>query len=1097
MFFFSSEIHEIKISKWKIDDSAYLETHNFPAMLDQVRNQPYVTFVGVPGSGKTAIARHIALKLEMEGYELLPIIDKNKLEDYCDPRNPQVFLLDDVLGVFGLDMAEYNTLCKYEDNLMNPVMPNTKIIMTSREVVYRNETLSDSFLLKKENVIFLHSTENALNDQDKIGLLALYQLDTDLLTPDNLASSSKMFPFLCKLFSKERGLKSHGPTFFSYPVRCILQELDKMQKRNQLHYASLVSLMVDAHLSDKTLLSENQKSSCKEIKCDFLRKCKVPENTDNFKFHQSLSEMEGTYTKKNGNTFLFIHDTMLEIITCHFGRQSPELILQYMCSDYIANYIKVDTLNTKKRKRETEDGEDVHLCNEQGNMNGEDKTGIDLIIELQETYYPLLADRLYRDLAVGELYNVFGIGTLKHPSVTEAFIAVLKRKTYDEMYNTFLSNWMDDFESERISCICDFFTSIDINGLLKDIVCGEDYGEYFELSIRPISWVIYYGYHTILQYIINQILQKKGNVDDLFENELAIKLERSMNKKIIYSRTDCDTDSDIDFDTDSKQMLLEQWRLFCLSCYSGDIKTVQILLKHINEDVINNKVTPNNRLYDTLNPLSIACKFGYYNIVMVLLKQGADVNLYSDNETPLTAASQFGHLEIVLELLKAGASVNKSSGLYTPLQKACKKGHLSVVKTLLTTGAGCFERPMIDACEGGHLSVVKVLITAGVDVNLEDGTETPILAACSNGHLDVVNELIKAGAHISFKNGHEQLLIAACDGGNISVIELLISAGSVLDPVALYQGNTIERSPAHACYVRHLKLIQNMIESGTSLGHNNVYKTPFTSGKEAAVNIKDGENTPLVLACYQGHLNVVQKLIKDGADVNLGNGLISPLQTACYKSHLCIIKALIKAGADVNQTYGDVTALTSACFLGNTSVVQELIKAGVNVDLKFKEETPLIVACMMKRATVVKELIKAGADINISDGDQTPLIAAITSYRISVISDLIDSGADVNLRVGNKTPLTLACSTPCEMIANDLIEAGACVNQSNGNQTPLIIACNEGDLELVKILLKAGAFVGHGNGDNTPLDAAYNQENPEIRKCLLKAIGKCQSEHHI
>lgn len=106
-------------------------------MLDQVRNQPYVTIVGVPGSGKTATARHIALTLEREGYEILPIKDKNKLEDYCDPRNPQVFFLDDVLGVFGLDMAEFNTLRKYEDNIMNPVMPNTKIIMTSREVVYK------------------------------------------------------------------------------------------------------------------------------------------------------------------------------------------------------------------------------------------------------------------------------------------------------------------------------------------------------------------------------------------------------------------------------------------------------------------------------------------------------------------------------------------------------------------------------------------------------------------------------------------------------------------------------------------------------------------------------------------------------------------------------------------------------------------------------------------------------------------------------------------------------------------------------------------------------------------------------------------------
>lgn len=1091
-------------------------------MLDQVRNQPYVTIVGVPGSGKTATARHIALTLEKEGYEILPIKDKNKLEDYCDPRIPQVFFLDDVLGVFGLDMTEFNTLRKYEDNIMNPVMPNTKIIMTSREVVYKNEKLSDSFILKKGSVIFLNSTENALNDQDKIGLLALYQLDTELLTPDNLASSSNMFPYLCKLFSKERKFKSYGPNFFSNPVHCILQEIDKIQKRNKLHYASLVLLMADANLSDKTLLSENQKNSSRKIKCDFLRKCKLPENTDNFKFHQSLSEMEGTYTKKNGNTFLFIHDTMLEIITYHFGRQFPELVLQYMCSDYIANYIKVNTTNTKKRKRETED--------EESNIIAENKTGFELIINLQETYYPLLADRLYRDIAVGELFNVFGFGTLRHPSVTEAFIAVLKRKTYDEIYDTFLLNWIDDLGFKKTKCIFEWYTSIDVDGLLKDLIIREDYEESFDSSIRPISWVIYYGHHTILQYIINQILKEEENVDDLFiectyrqyaylmqtltdtdiefkddstlsmSSESANTLERHMEKNKKDSDTACDTDSESDsedFDTGAEPIFVEQWRLFCLSCYSGDIKTVQILLKHINkDDVLNNKVAPKNRGYDTLNPLTIACNFGYHNIVVELLKHGADVNLCSDLITPLTAASGFGHLETVRELLKAGANVNDSSCLYTPLENACKNGHLSVVETLITAGAGFVERSMIAACENGHLSVVKELIRKEVGVNLEVNADTPLLVACSNGHFDVVNELIKAGADIRFKSEHKQLLIAACDGGNISVIELLISAGSVLDLEALSPENKNQRPLALALYVRHLKLIQNMIEIRTCSGHNNEYETPLTSDKETADSMKGGKSTQLVLACYQGHLNVVKKLIKDGADVNLENGLISPLLAACYESNLSIIKELIKAGADVNRRYGDVTALTAACFFGNTNVVQELIKVGVNVDLKYKDETPLIVACTMGRETVVKELIKAGADVNMSNEDQTPLIAAITSSSFSVISKLIQSEADVNLRVGNKTPLTVACFLQSEITAEDLIEAGACVNQSNGNQTPLIIACNEGDIELVKVLLKAGACVNLRDGDQTPLDAAYTQENRKILKQLLTAGNRCQSEHH-
>lgn len=51
-------------------------------MLEQIRTQPYITFVGVPGSEKTATARHIALILQKEGYEICPIKEIHKIEDY-------------------------------------------------------------------------------------------------------------------------------------------------------------------------------------------------------------------------------------------------------------------------------------------------------------------------------------------------------------------------------------------------------------------------------------------------------------------------------------------------------------------------------------------------------------------------------------------------------------------------------------------------------------------------------------------------------------------------------------------------------------------------------------------------------------------------------------------------------------------------------------------------------------------------------------------------------------------------------------------------------------------------------------------------------
>lgn len=51
-----------------------------------------------------------------------------------------------------------------------------------------------------------------------------------------------------------------------------------------------------------------------------------------------------------------------------------------------------------------------------------------------------------------------------------------------------------------------------------------------------------------------------------------------------------------------------------------------------------------------------------------------------------------------------------------------------------------------------------------------------------------------------------------------------------------------------------------------------------------------------------GRLNIFKDwMIKAGADVNLSNGNGTPLIFACYRGHIDIVEELIKEGADVYQ----------------------------------------------------------------------------------------------------------------------------------------------------------------------------------------------------
>jgi KaiC/GvpD/RAD55 family RecA-like ATPase len=187
--------------------------------MKKVRDQPCVTFVGVPGSGKSATAHHIALKLqEEEGYEIVPTKDVKKMEDYGSPRNPQIFVIDDVVGVYGLQKTKLDMLTDYKEKITQPCMIMTKTLMTCRETVF-NETKSyQPFLTKEENVIRLNSPDHVLDSKDKTQILQKYGLNVDLISPALLTSTSHMFPLLCKLFSNEPKFQALGSKFFLNPV---------------------------------------------------------------------------------------------------------------------------------------------------------------------------------------------------------------------------------------------------------------------------------------------------------------------------------------------------------------------------------------------------------------------------------------------------------------------------------------------------------------------------------------------------------------------------------------------------------------------------------------------------------------------------------------------------------------------------------------------------------------------------------------------------------------------------------------------------------------------------------------------------------------
>ncbi|XP_023933935.1 protein fem-1 homolog B isoform X2 [Bicyclus anynana] len=149
--------------------------------------------------------------------------------------------------------------------------------------------------------------------------------------------------------------------------------------------------------------------------------------------------------------------------------------------------------------------------------------------------------------------------------------------------------------------------------------------------------------------------------------------------------------------------------------------------------------------------------------------------------------------------------------------------------------------------------------------------------------------------------------------------------------------------------------------------------------------------TALWCAAGAGHLGIVKRLVRAGANVNHATRTLStPLRAACFDGRLDIVKYLVRHGADIHKAnkYNN-TCLMIAAYKGHLDVVQFLLDSGARVDERaLCGATALHFAAECGHAAVVCALIDHNAKILTNENGMTPLQCAAERARVSVVEFL-------------------------------------------------------------------------------------------------------------
>lgn len=449
--------------------------------------------------------------------------------------------------------------------------------------------------------------------------------------------------------------------------------------------------------------------------------------------------------------------------------------------------------------------------------------------------------------------------------------------------------------------------------------------------------------------------------------------------------------------------------------------------------------------------LFIAVDKGDEDIIEMLLKLNADVNVVnSNNESPLHIAAEFSE-DIVKILLNYGANIDEVNLNYeTPLCISVKNNNPEIVKELLKFNPNIHDISnkyafsfAVQNCDN-HIEIVDSLFHYGFELEAEDVKNSNILkVSILNGCIGLVecllshfftteeNNLMVHDAVNEIDDNGKTPVDYAIENGNLDILNLLITHGARTPNIFSFFLLTAQTNNDSLCKV--------LLHCGADINACDEFGT-----------------TALHFATWYKNIEFVEFLLENNANVNITDDL---LKQEFYRK--CDVEKL--------------------GYFNNIHYTKEFQRRMFT--------SPLHIAITKKERNICDILIKFNANLNSKDGHgRAPLhlATAIKSYhQKQFLRKLLSYGADINaFDESKKLPIHYAFTPTCMC------------NIAFQNEYELYNECecnsvdDNDNYEIIDFFVKYIVFLSCMNNyvhkDNLKMISGYNYSQNLQSSCLLE-----------